>query len=105
LSWKSWRDERQIRRQGLLDDLWRDFGETDLADWCQVREVVKEEVLICNIAATLLRFVARFEGEKGQTLAEYGLILALIAIVSIAALGILGLALAGQLDAITAALP
>ncbi len=66
---------------------------------------MKEEVLLSNIAAPPLRFVARFEGERGQTLAEYGLILALIAIVCIAALGILGLALAGQLDAITAALP
>ncbi len=65
----------------------------------------KEEVLLSNIAAPLLRFVARFEGEKGQTLAEYGLILALIAVVCIAALGFLGLVLAGQLDAITAALP
>jgi pilus assembly protein Flp/PilA len=61
--------------------------------------------LLSNVAATLLRFVARFEGEKGQTLAEYGLILALIAVVCIAALGVLGLVLAGQLDAITAALP
>ncbi len=66
---------------------------------------MKEEVLLSNIAAPLLRFVARFEGEKGQTLAEYGLILALIAVVCIAALGFLGLVLAGQLDAITAALP
>ncbi len=61
--------------------------------------------MLSNVAATLLRFVARFEGEKGQTLAEYGLILALIAVVCIAAVGVLGLAVAGQLDAITAALP
>lgn len=61
--------------------------------------------MLSNVAATLLRFVARFEGQRGQTLAEYGLILALIAAVCIAAVGFLGLALAGQLDAITAALP
>ena len=61
--------------------------------------------MLSNIAASLLRFVPRFEGEKGQTLAEYGLILALIAVVCIAAVGLLGLAVAGQLGAITAALP
>jgi Flp pilus assembly pilin Flp len=43
--------------------------------------------------------------EEGQTLAEYGLILALIAVASIIALGALGLAISGQLDVIVAALP
>jgi Flp pilus assembly pilin Flp len=52
-----------------------------------------------------VRFVARFEREDGQALAEYGLILALIAVACIIALGFLGLAVAGQLDAITAAMP
>ncbi len=61
--------------------------------------------MLSSFAATLLRFVARFKEEKGQALAEYGLILALIAVVCIVALGVLGLAVAGQLDAITAALP
>ena len=42
---------------------------------------------------------------EGQALAEYGLILALIAVVAIAALGFLGLAIAGQLDAITVVMP
>jgi pilus assembly protein Flp/PilA len=36
------------------------------------------------------------EGESGQGLAEYGLILALIALVCVAALGMLGEALAGS---------
>ncbi len=65
----------------------------------------KEEAMLSNISAALLRFVARFEREEGQALAEYGLILALIAVVCIAALGFLGLAVAGQLDAITAVMP
>jgi pilus assembly protein Flp/PilA len=42
------------------------------------------------------RFMARVKDEKGQALAEYGLILALIAVICIAALGLLG----GNLDAI-----
>ena len=61
--------------------------------------------MLSNISAALLRFVTRFEREEGQALAEYGLILALIAVAAIIALGVLGLAIAGQLDAITAVMP
>jgi len=65
----------------------------------------KEEAMLSTITAALVRFVARFEREEGQALAEYGLILALIAVACIVALGFLGLAVSGQLDAITAAMP
>ncbi len=61
--------------------------------------------MLSNISAALLRFVSRFEREEGQALAEYGLILALIAVAAIIALGVLGVAIAGQLDAITAVFP
>lgn len=61
--------------------------------------------MLSTVSAALLRFVARFEREEGQALAEYGLILALIAVVCILALTALGLAVAGQLDAITAVMP
>jgi pilus assembly protein Flp/PilA len=61
--------------------------------------------MLSNISAALLRFVARFEREEGQALAEYGLILALIAVAAILALTALGLAIAGQLDAIEAVMP
>ncbi len=61
--------------------------------------------MLSIISAALLRFVTRFEREEGQALAEYGLILALIAVAAIIALGLLGLAIAGQLDAITAVMP
>ena len=61
--------------------------------------------MLSIISAALLRFVTRFEREEGQALAEYGLILALIAVAAIIALGVLGLAIAGQLDAITAVMP
>ncbi len=61
--------------------------------------------MLSNISAALLRFVSRFEREEGQALAEYGLILALIAVAAIIALGVLGIAIAGQLDAISAAMP
>ena len=61
--------------------------------------------MLSNISIALLRFVARFKREDGQALAEYGLILALIAVAAIVALGFLGVALAGQLGAITAVMP
>ena len=61
--------------------------------------------MLSNISAALLRFVARFEREEGQALAEYGLILALIAVAAIVSLGVLGAAIAGQLGAITAVMP
>ena len=61
--------------------------------------------MLSKITAALQGFVARIEREGGQALAEYGLILALIAVVAIAALGFLGIAIAGQLGAITAVMP
>jgi Flp pilus assembly pilin Flp len=61
--------------------------------------------MISSIRSALSAAVVHFERERGQTLAEYGLILALIAVVSIIALGTLGLAVSGQLGAIAAALP
>ena len=61
--------------------------------------------MLSTINAALLRLYGLFEREKGQALAEYGLILALIAVAAILALTALGLAIAGQLDAIEAVMP
>ncbi len=61
--------------------------------------------MLSTISAALLRFVARFEREEGQALAEYGLILALIAVAAILALTALGVAIAAQLGAIEAVMP
>jgi Flp pilus assembly pilin Flp len=50
--------------------------------------------------------VARFSGpDEGQALAEYALTLAFVFVACILALGVLGLAIVGELDVITAALP
>jgi len=49
--------------------------------------------------------LVRLREDSGQALAEYGLILAFIAAACILALGVLGLALSGQLDEVTAAFP
>ena len=61
--------------------------------------------MLSTINAALLRLYGLFEREKGQALAEYGLILALIAVAAILSLTALGLAIAGQLDAIEAVMP
>jgi len=65
----------------------------------------KEEKMLSKLSEAVVRIVARFQREEGQALAEYGLILALIAVAAIVALGFLGVAIAGQLDAITAVMP
>jgi len=51
------------------------------------------------------RLMARFRSEDGQALAEYGLIVALIAVVCIATLGLVGAAVSGNLGDIAAAMP
>ncbi len=60
--------------------------------------------MLSKINEALLSIVARFQGENGQALAEYGLLLALIAVVCIAVLTLLGLAVQGTLSSVTAAL-
>ena len=54
-----------------------------------------------RIDEALTWMVSRYQREDGQALAEYGLLLALIALVCILALTALGLALAGTLSKIS----
>lgn len=60
--------------------------------------------MLSKLNEALLWFVARFDREDGQALAEYGLLLALIAVVCIAALTALGLAISGTLGSVTGSL-
>ena len=60
--------------------------------------------MFSKINEVLMGVVARFNREDGQALAEYGLLLALIAVVCILALTALGLAIAGTLSSLTAKL-
>ncbi len=53
----------------------------------------------------MLRFVAHLEGEEGQTLAEYGLILVFVSMPSIIALGLLAASIVGLLDGVRDAFP
>jgi Flp pilus assembly pilin Flp len=54
--------------------------------------------MLSKVDQLVMALVARFRSEGGQALAEYGLILALIATVSIIALTALGLVISGTLD-------
>jgi len=56
--------------------------------------------MLSKINEVLMGFVARFQSEKGQALAEYGLILALIAAVCVIAVTALGLAISGLLGSL-----
>jgi Flp pilus assembly pilin Flp len=49
-------------------------------------------------------FLSVFAGEKGQTVAEYSILLALIAVATITAITALGTGMSGQFTAITAGL-
>ncbi|MGD0204935.1 MAG: Flp family type IVb pilin [Dehalococcoidia bacterium] len=64
-----------------------------------------KQAMMSKINEFVLRIVARFQSEAGQALAEYGLILALIAVVCLVALGALGLAVSGNLDKVAAKMP
>jgi pilus assembly protein Flp/PilA len=57
--------------------------------------------MLSRINEALTWLVTRYQRADGQALAEYGLLLALIAVVCIVALTALGLAIAGTLSKIT----
>ena len=60
--------------------------------------------MFSKINEAMVAFVSRFEREDGQALAEYGLLLALIAVACLVALTALGLAIAGTLGSVTGSL-
>jgi pilus assembly protein Flp/PilA len=60
--------------------------------------------MLNKIGEFIVGLVTRVRCEAGQALTEYGLIMALIAVVCMAALGVIGLAIAGFLDDIATAL-
>jgi pilus assembly protein Flp/PilA len=61
--------------------------------------------MFSKINEAIMRLLVLARNEEGQALAEYGLILGLIAVVCIIALGVLGTAISGQLGSIAGALP
>ena len=60
--------------------------------------------MLSQVVGNIHTALARIQDEDGQALAEYGLLLALIAVACVFAVTTLGLAIAGQLGAITGSL-
>jgi pilus assembly protein Flp/PilA len=60
--------------------------------------------MLSTINEAITRLYIRVKDESGQALAEYGLIVALIAVVCIAILTALGLAISGKLGSVSSAL-
>ena len=60
--------------------------------------------MFSKISEAVLKLFVLYKDEEGQALAEYGLILGLIAVVAIAALTLLGTAITGKLTSINSAL-
>lgn len=58
--------------------------------------------MFSKISEAVLKLFVLYKDEEGQALAEYGLILGLIAIVAIGALTLLGVAITGNLNEIGA---
>jgi pilus assembly protein Flp/PilA len=60
--------------------------------------------MISKINEAILQLVTRFQREEGQTLSEYGLILALVAVAAVVALGVLAAAITGTLGSVASSL-
>ena len=60
--------------------------------------------MFSKISEAVLGLLARYQSDEGQAMAEYGLVLALIAVVCIAALTAIGLGISGSLGGITSSL-
>ncbi len=54
--------------------------------------------------AALMRLLSGSDRERGQSLSEYGLILAIVAAATVVVLGVLGSTVSAQLDSVTTAL-
>ena len=54
--------------------------------------------------AALMRLLSGSDRERGQSLTEYGLILAVVAAATVVVLGVLGSTVSAQLDSVTTAL-
>ena len=60
--------------------------------------------MLSRINSTILKMFALYKDQEGQALAEYGLILGLIAVVALAALALLGTDITNKLGLINTAL-
>jgi pilus assembly protein Flp/PilA len=61
--------------------------------------------MVHGTTTLITRVFARLQDENGQALAEYGLILGLVAVIAIVALTALGLTVADKLNTVANAIP
>jgi pilus assembly protein Flp/PilA len=71
---------------------------------CDTEVEERRALMLSLVVRNINTALTRIQDEDGQALAEYGLLLALVAVACLAAVTALGLAIAGQLGAITGAL-
>jgi Flp pilus assembly pilin Flp len=64
---------------------------------------LKRMAIFRDARAGLMRLLARSDRERGQSLPEYGLILAVVLVATIAVLGMAGSTVSGQLGSLTTA--
>ena len=60
--------------------------------------------ILCDPRAPLMRLLSGSDRERGQSLTEYGLILAVVVVATVVVLGVLGSTVSAQLNSVTAAL-
>ncbi len=62
---------------------------------------LKRMAIFREARAALMRLIARSDGERGQSLTEYTLILAVVAVATVAVLGMVSPAVSGQMASVT----
>ena len=65
---------------------------------------LKRMAIFREARSALMWLIARSDGERGQSLTEYVLILAVVAVATVAVLGMVSPAVSGQMDSVTTAL-
>ncbi len=65
---------------------------------------LKEMAILRDPSAALIRLLSGSDRERGQSLTEYGLSLAVVVVATVVVLGVLGSTVSAQLNSVTAAL-
>ena len=65
---------------------------------------LKRMAIFREARSALMRLIARSDGERGQSLTEYVLILAVLVVATVAVLGMVSPAVSGQMASVTTAL-
>jgi pilus assembly protein Flp/PilA len=93
------------RNSRRLEKTW---GQLDFGKPIQCKSTLEKETKMTSLMVSFVAFVAgvkdRLSSEKGATMVEYGIMVALIAVIVMAAVGPLGTAIAALFNGITGSL-